>query len=290
MKKAKIIATVLCVLCLVTLISGCDSDEDSAKETTVVSETTTEKEAFEEERNTEKESEKETTTNEEKTEDKETTKKEATTKETKTEKSSTTKESSVTKKPSTTKTPTTEKKNYTEKEVRDDGSIKETLYENGKAVNVKYKTADGKLKELIEYTYHKNGKMKTEKRQTFSDKGELSYGTTINEYNENGVRIRNTFITTENIKTVDEYNSSKQKTNSYYYDKNGNMIQKTNYRDGKRTEEIWYNGRGGSVSSVVKYWEDGRTKKAHEYYENGQKYSEIIYDRNGIKLDTVYYY
>lgn len=290
MKKEKIVAVVLSVLCLVILISGCNSDENKDKETTVVSEATTEKEVFEEVKTTEKNSEKETIIKEEKTDNEETTRKEETTKKIETEKSSTTKQSSVTKKPSTTKTPTTEKKNYTEKEVRDDGSIKETLYENGKVMNIKYKTADGKLKELIEYTYHKNGKMKTEKRQTFSDKGELSYGTTINEYNENGVRIRNTFITTENIKTVDEYNSSKQKTNSYYYDKNGNMIQKTNYRDGKRTEEIWYNGRGGSVSSVVKYWEDGRTKKAHEYYENGQKYSEIIYDRNGIKLDTVYYY
>ncbi len=271
---------VMCVLCLVGLFSGCNKGESKTEETTVVSEvTTTKMEVITEENTTEKASEKEITTEEKKTEEKKTEKEEKTTK-----KEPSSKELD-TKKPSATKD-----QNYSEKEIRDDGSIKETFYENGKAMKIKYTTASGVLKQLEEYTYHKNGKMKSEKIQIYSDKGEPSYGTSINEYDENGVRIRKIFITLDNAKTVDEYNSAKQQKNSYFYDKNGNLVEHTKYVNGKRSEKLWYNGRGGSLSSVERYWEDGKNKKAHEYYENGKKYSEIIYDRNGIKIDTIYYY
>lgn len=113
---------------------------------------------------------------------------------------------------------------------RTSGTPEETLNDKGQVITITYKSGDGKVNNIINFTYNEDGTVATEEYKSANgDMYSIAY-----TYDESGKKIQTTGV------PYNEYGGEQTMTVTYYYDEAGRLVKESGVEDNPSSSR-WYN-------------------------------------------------
>lgn len=163
------------------------------------------------------------------------------------------------------------------------GTPEETLNEKGQVITVTYKSSEGKINNIVNFTYNADGSVATEEYK--GSNGDTCFITYT--YDESGKKIQATgvpYYTHVNAETM---------TVTYHYDEAGRLVQEVGVRDEEDSSSWVYEKHreytydaAGNLTSVSHY--NMSYYKDEPRYKQEQKLWEYQYDSNGQLTQSSY--
>ena len=163
------------------------------------------------------------------------------------------------------------------------GTPEETLNEKGQVITVTYKNSEGKINNIVNFTYNVDGSVATEEyKDSNGDTCFITY-----TYDETGKKIQATGV------PYYTHVSAETMTVTYHYDDAGHLVQEVGVRDEEGSSTWMYEKHreytydaAGNLTSVFHYTMS--YYKDEPRYKQEQKLWEYQYDSNGQLTQSSY--
>lgn len=168
---------------------------------------------------------------------------------------------------------------------RTDGTPEETLNDKGQVVSVSYKSSEGKVNQLINFTYNEDGTVATEEYRNANG----NVYNIVYTYDENGKLIQATGV------PYNYYGGDDTMTVTYQYDEAGRLIKESGVEDNpsssrwvnEKVKEFAYDA-AGNMTMMRTYRLNYDYGKIDDVYD--VKRWNYQYNENGQMTETTYSY